>query len=517
MQLEERDRREIEAHGLTVEEVLRQIRLFESPPPFTRLERACTVGDGIRVLEEEKARACEERFEEARASGRARKFVPASGAATRMFRALVRFRNEAGPVGRGAVARKAEAGDGEAREFLRFLENLDRFPFYPDLCRVLRREVRPPDLEDDATVRRVLAAILDPEGLGYAGSPKGLLPFHRYGDEVRTAFEEHLVESVLYVRDAGGTSRLHFTVSPEHLSRFEALRDRVREAYERRYATRFEVEFSVQKPSTDTIAVDLENRPFRTRDGRLLFRPGGHGALLENLDELGGDLVFLKNIDNVVPDRLQGTVALWKRRLGGYLVELEERRHHHLRRLRTGEVGERELEEAERFAREELLVSGLAPGLSPDERCRRLLRKLDRPLRVCGMVKNTGEPGGGPFWVRGPDGDLSLQIVESAQVDMGSPEQRAIFLSSTHFNPVDMVCALRDERGRPYDLRRFVDESAVFVAEKSHEGRPLKALERPGLWNGSMAGWISVFVEVPLETFAPVKTVNDLLRPEHRA
>ena len=467
--------------GIAPEEALRQIELFRNPPPFTRVLRPCRVGDGIRQLSKVSEPWLLARFEEAVRGGRVAKLVPASGAATRMFKELLADLNEG-------------ARGEPSPEVRTFLENLPRFAFYEDLG----------DLPDR---RALLERLLTEKGLNYAELPKGLLKFHRYPEGARTPFEEHLVESTDITRDADGVCRLHFTVSPQHQERFEQLLAEVRGRYEEKYGCRFEVSFSDQRRSTDTIAVDPENRPFRQEDGTLLFRPGGHGALLDNLNSLGWDLVLLKNIDNVVPDNRKPAVNGWKKALTGYLLALQERIFRLQERLETDPAA---LEEASKLVEGELS----RPIPAGVDRKQFVLDALDRPLRVCGVVRNQGEPGGGPFWVEDANGQVSLQIVESSQID---PEVRDEMLSrSTHFNPVDIVCALRDRHGAPYDLHRFVDPSTVFISSKSHEGRPLKALERPGLWNGAMAGWNTVFVEVPDETFAPVKSVLDLLRPEHQ-
>lgn len=487
------------AMGIAPREALRQIELFRNPPPFTRVLRPCRIGDGIRTLPKEAEPWLLARFEEAVRRGRIAKFVPASGAATRMFKELLADLND------GAQ------GDPPA-EVRKLLDNLQSFAFVEDLAEVMAR-----DGLDLATADRkdILEYLLTEKGLGYAELPKGLLEFHRYPEGPRTPLEEHLVEAADYTRDADGTCRLHFTVSPQHQERFEQLLEEVRGQYEERFGCRFDVSFSNQQPSTDTIAVDPGNRPFRQEDGTLLFRPGGHGALIDNLASLGArgwDLVLLKNIDNVVPDGRKPVVNGWKKGLAGHLLNLQERIFRYLDRLETAS-DEAALEEASKLV-EKGLSRPIPEGLQGEDRRRFLVEALDRPLRVCGVVRNQGEPGGGPFWVEDDRGQVSLQIVESAQID---PKIRQEILGgSTHFNPVDIVCALRNRKGEPYDLQRFVDPSTVFISSKSHEGKPLKALERPGLWNGAMAGWNTVFVEVPDETFAPVKTVLDLLRPEHR-
>ncbi len=479
----ESDRSQMAALGVGPGEGLRQIELFRNPPPYANVLRPCRLGDGIRRLPREAEPWLLARFEEAARQGRISKMVPASGAATRMFKELLADLNDGCP------------GDPPA-EVRTFLDNLPRFAFYEDLAGV-----------KDRGRCEILEHLLTDKGMGYAELPKGLLKFHRYPEGPRTPLEEHLVEATEQTRDERGVCRLHFTVSPQHQERFTELLETVRPVYEERYGCRFEVTFSYQHPATDTLAVDPDNRPFRQEDGSLLFRPGGHGALIANLEALGGDLVILKNIDNVVPDSRKTVVNGWKKVLIGQLLALQERVFRLLERLESGDEGA--FEEAVRLAEQDF-----SRPLYGEIGRRSLIEALDRPLRICGVVRNQGEPGGGPFWVKDAAGHVSVQIVESSQID---PAVRQDLLGqSTHFNPVDIVCALKDRKGQPYDLGRFVDPSAVFISTKSHEGRPLKALERPGLWNGAMAGWNTVFVEVPDATFAPVKTVLDLLRPEHQ-
>jgi hypothetical protein len=429
-----------------------------------------------------------------------------------MFRDLLKYQKSPGrDAPWSTVTERAANGDPSARATVRFMEQRTRFAFWQELRGILGAE------RDDALVP-VLDALLSPSGLGYEKLPKGLLKFHAYPDGARTPFEEHLVEAVDYTRSADGGCSLHFTVSSEHLERFRRLDAEVRGQYERRLDATFDVAYSIQKPSTDTLAVDPSNRPFRDEKGRLVFRPGGHGALIENLADLDADLVYVKNIDNVQPDDRRPPVSRWKRVLGGYLVKLQRSVAEITDRLHQDAPSADLLSRAFRFVGTRLQVelNGRLDNRAPEARRRWLLDRLARPIRVCGVVPNTGEPGGGPFWVRDRDGSVTLQIVETAQIDLDDPEQREILSASTHFNPVDLVCGLRDAGGRAYDLQRFIDPEAVIVTEKSHGGRELRALERPGLWNGAMAGWNTVFVEIPLETFTPVKTVLDLLRPEHQ-
>jgi len=505
------DLRELERRGIAEDEVRRQLAFFARPPSYRRLERPCTVGDGIRRLDPaDHDDLLGEHAAQARL-GRLLKFVPASGAASRMFKELLHYHQ--GP-GRGTapseVDEHAAAGRAEALALRRFLDSLERFAFHDELRAAL--ELRGTDLSrlrGAGEFAPLLDALLSAEGLAYADTPKGLIRFHAYPDgECRTALEEHLAEAARITRDAEGRCRLHFTVSPEHRERFEQAVAEAQERYGRRHDCRFEVSYSSQKAATDTIAADTAGRPLRDADGALRFRPGGHGALIENLADLAGDLVFIKNIDNVQPERRRGDTLLWKALLAGILARLERRAHERVRDLRSGAAGA--VEAALRFVVDEL---GLVADGSSDREA--LLARLDRPLRVCGVVPNTGEPGGGPFWVRGADGRLSLQIVEAAEVDPDDAEQQALLRGSTHFNPVDLVCALRDADGRPHDLHRFIDPDAVMISRKSADGHELLALERPGLWNGAMAGWNTVFVEVPLATFSPVKSVLDLLREEH--
>ena len=507
------DLEQLTALGISPAEIQRQIQLFERPPPRAQLLRPATIGDGIRRLGAEDIAASRTAFDGACRAGRLLKFVPASGAASRMFQTLLARRNQGGPIDRDATSAKAASGDSGARELLAFIDGIHRFAFFDDLAAVLAaRQLDAPALASRGDFTALLDGLLASWGLDYAALPKGLLKFHRYPDGTsRTPFEEHLVEAAAYVRDADGICRLHFTVSPEHEDRFRSHFHAVQLSYERRHHARFKIDFSTQKPSTNTLAVDPNNRPFRSSDGRLVLRPGGHGALIENLNDLRADIVFIKNVDNVVPDRLKPTTITWKQTLAGHLVVLQRRVFEVLAALQRNE-SQAVLDEAIGLASRDLGLD--VRGGTPT--ARELIGLLDRPMRVCGMVRNTGEPGGGPFWIRGHDGGASLQIVESAQVDPDSHGQQALFRSSTHFNPVDLVCGLRNWRGESFDLRRFVDPSAVFIAHKSQGGRSLKALELPGLWNGAMADWITVFVEVPIETSNPVKTLNDLLRPEHQ-
>jgi hypothetical protein len=447
------------------------------------------------------------------------KFVPASGAASRMFKLLLSFLHRSASLDQEHTSAEATSNDPEYHDVLRCMRDLKRFAFYDDLKSVLATNgLNIEALVEQGQYQDILAYLLTSKGLNYANLPKALLKFHRYPDYCRTPLEEHLVEAAAYTQNQHGLARVHFTVTPAHqdaiLDHFEAVRSRYEQS-----GGRYEVTFSNQKPSTDTIAVDLENNPFRDRQGQLVFRPAGHGALLGNLHALAGDMVFIKNIDNVVPDHLKAETYRYKRALGGYLVEIQNQIFTYLRRLTTQDVDQQFLTQLFAFVRHTLSVVP-PPELerqSKPQKTQYLLGILNRPLRVCGMVPNVGEPGGGPFWVQHADGSLSLQIVETSQVDMQAAEQRAIVAAATHFNPVDLVCGVRDYQGQPFDLMQYTDPNTGFISIKSHEGRELKAMELPGLWNGAMTNWNTIFVEVPLSTFNPVKTVLDLLRPQHQS
>ena len=513
----EADRQQIASLGISEDQVRRQIAIFQQPSFFLTLARPCTPGDGIRLIAPDEMGKYLNLHHEAADAGRFCKFVPASGAATRMFQVMHQV-YQAYDQDLAAIRGKAQEGEATARDFLWFLENFQAFPFYFDLKAVMAQEGH--DLDEllrGGRFKLILEYLLDDRGLNYGALPKGLLKFHCYFTGCRTPVEEHLIEAAHYVKDCHGVCRLHFTISPEHEARFRQLLAEIIPQCEPEYQATYEIGFSHQKRRTDTIAVDHEDCPFRDAHGCLLFRPGGHGALLENLHDLQADLVYIKNIDNIAPDHLKEPTFLWKRILGGYLVDLQMQIHHHLRRLRrSGEPGD--LQEAMAFCRDIPALNPPEPidSWSPTAQRDYLFQKLHRPIRVCGMVPNVGEPGGGPHWVMGADGSLSCQIVEQAQVNLDNPGQAAIWKAATHFNPVDLVCAVRDDQGNCYDLPQYIDPQAVFISQKSKDGRVLKALELPGLWNGAMADWISVFVEIPGSTFSPVKTVADLLRAEHQ-
>ena len=472
---------------MTIEE---QIRHFKQGFPWLEITAPATPDRGIEALDAEACKAAVEYSDNAQTRGRV-KFVPASGAASRMFKDIF-------------------AGmDTPNDQVRRLTAELDRFAFYDKAL------FGTPSAGDDEGCTRTARLVLTDEGLGYGHKPKGVLKFHRYPDEVRTAFAEHLVEGQEYMRNADGSVNLTVTISPEHKPLFEAALEEVRGIYEKRYGVRYNVTFTYQDPATDTIAVDMDNEPFLCDDGSRLFRPAGHGALIYNLNEVEEELVSIKNIDNVAVERLLPVTAFYKKVLMGRALQLRDTIFAYLHRMDEG-VSEALLDEIVQWLDKVLCVrfDSLPENLAG--RAGVLRSKLDRPIRVCGMVRNLGEPGGGPFIVKGKDGSTSLQILEGAQINKEDPVAAGALASATHFNPVDLVCCLRDYKGNKFDLLEHVDNEAGFISFKSYQGRELKALELPGLWNGSMSDWNTLFVEVPVETFNPVKVVLDLLRPAHQ-
>ncbi len=474
----DKDLQQIAARGLTPEAVELQIENFRRGFPFLGIVRAASPADGVVMVDAATADAAVARYEEASKQLQIVKFVPASGAATRMFKELFSFVNE----------------DKRTAGIDKLIANIEQFAFWPELKAVL-----PADYDD----KQLVSAIIK-EGLNYGAKPKGLVTFHAYAEGARKAVEEHLAEGAAYAT-AQGVARIHFTVSPEHIEGFKSLLAEKVPLYEARYGIRYDISFSVQKPSTDTIAVNPDNTPFRQDDGSLLFRPAGHGALIENLNDIDADVIFIKNIDNVTTDARRGDTVRYKKILAGLLIALQERSFEYLKAL---EVGGANLEEIAAFVEQQLCVK------LPENYDAALLKKvLDRPIRLCGMVCNEGEPGGGPFWVKNEDGTESLQIAESSQI---APEDMHLMQSATHFNPVDLVCGVKNSKGGKFDLRQYTDPATGFISSKSAGGRDLRAQELPGLWNGAMAKWNTVFVDVPITTFSPVKVVQDLLREQHQ-
>lgn len=500
------DKALLEKKGISEEKIAEQLACFEKGFPFLQLDGAASIEKGILAP----AGADVENYLNAwdtykQGEKTIVKFVPASGAASRMFKNMFEFLGADYDVPTTDFEKK-------------FFSNIHNFAFFDDLNAACEKnnEKGIDALVAEGNYKTVVANLLEAAGLNYGALPKGLLKFHRYEDGVRTPLEEHLVEGALYAAGKTGKVNVHFTVSTEHRELFKALVEEKVATYAQKYGVEYNVSFSEQKPSTDTIAADMENKPFRD-NGKLLFRPGGHGALIENLNDLDADIVYIKNIDNVVPDRLKDETVTYKKLIAGVLVTLQKKAFEYLELLDSGKYTHEQLEEMIRFVQQNLCCrKSDIKELEDAELVIYLRKKLNRPMRVCGMVKNVGEPGGGPFLAYNPDGTVSLQILESSQIDMNDAEKKAMFEKGTHFNPVDLVCAVRDYKGNKFNLVNYVDKATGFISYKSKSGKELKALELPGLWNGAMSDWSTVFVEVPLGTFNPVKTVNDLLREQHQ-
>lgn len=518
MKFTEKDIQQIEQKGLTQKKVKSQIELFKSGLPPINLKAVATVDhgiNGIKQLSDKEKEHYINFFDSRRDSTSILKFVPASGAATRMFKTLFTFVESYDP---DKETINSFINRNKDTDLSLFFVGLEKQPFYDIVLKAI--ESYYPDYASYSSDRQKHAFVktmLDADKLNYGFYPKGLLPFHKYKDHIATAFEEHLFEAALYASSMG-TANLHFTISEKYKNIFDDEFKRIEEIVERKTKTKFNIDFSFQKESTDTIAVTPDDVPFRDDDGRLVFRPSGHGALLENLNDLQADLIFVKNIDNVVVFRYENEVASYKKMLGGLLLEVQEQAFKYLNSLENKEIADRQLIDIAEFLVKHLNVriSHEFEKYSKKYQIEYLREKLNRPIRVCGMVKNEGEPGGGPFWVKEESGNISLQIVESAQVDRKNKHQKGIMKYATHFNPVDLVCGVKNYKGKKFDLTKFVDPKTSFITMKTKVGKDLKALELPGLWNGSMASWNSIFVEVPLITFNPVKTVTDLLKSTHQ-
>ncbi len=508
------DKKFIESRGSSLSNVEKQIDFFKSGFPPLPLEKPAVRDHGIKVVAPDDVDKYMEAFDVLTQNRKIVKFVPASGAASRMFKLLFSFMESYS--GTDTDYNKMLEDQSDASVF-GFFKHLEKFAFYDDL-KVAHQKVTGEALEESHVKReyvKILKSLLSEEGLDYGSLPKGLLRFHRYDDYNRTPVEEHLVEGAHYAKDKTGRVAIHFTVSPEHEEKFKAHIEEVCPKYEQQFGVQYEISFSQQKASTDTIAVDMDNQPFREDDGSLLFRPAGHGALIENLNELDADVAIIKNIDNVVPDHLKAETYTYKKIIAGLLAEYQHKIFHYLELLEN-DLTEELINEIASFVEKGLCVE-LNAGANDKASLVKLLRdKLNRPIRVCGMVKNEGDTGGGPFWARNSDGSVSLQVVETAQINLDDPDQKKIFDQATHFNPVDLVCSLRDYEGNKFDLLKFRDPMTGFITQKSKSGRDLKAQELPGLWNGAMSDWNTIFVEVPLITFNPVKAVNDLLKPQHQ-
>ena len=509
--LSPKDLEQLKKKGISKEKVANQIQTFKEGIPFVDLVKAAVVSDGILRFSEQQEKELVQYFEEHRGNLDLLKFVPASGAASRMFKAMFNFLEAFDPSKETLSAYIERTGDKDVQKFT---EQLSKLPFYGLIMERIKGKASNKDEEAYLFVKEMLME----DGLNYGFYPKGLLPFHKYGSDSATPFEEHLKEAALYAK-TDGKANLHFTVSEQHDEMFLEEESKVGPKIASATQTSFKISYSNQKPSTDTIAVDRENKPFKNSDGSLLFRPGGHGALIENLNDQDADIIFIKNIDNVVIDKNLEDVANSKKMLAGILKKVQDKAFGYAKMLENGKLSQKDADQIKDFLQKELNVRFPENYGSLDlkDQCSLLGASINRPIRICGMVKNEGEPGGGPFWIRDGEGNVSLQIIESAQIDMSNHQQVDILKNATHFNPVDLVCGVRDHKGKKYNLVDFVDPKQGFITEKTQEGKELKALELPGLWNGGMAFWNTIFVEVPLVTFNPVKTVNDLLKPSHQA
>lgn len=513
--LTSKDLDQIKQKGISEALIEKQIENFKQGFPFAKLTAPATKGHGVLVFEEDKINELAAFYNAEMPQYKLLKFVPASGAASRMFKHLFEFMESY--KGTPEDLEKFNA-DQSFNSVWYFINHIHKFAFIDDLKAALKNDGL--DLEKLLTEKKygvIIEYLLTEKGLGYANLPKGLLKFHQYDDFARMSLGEHLVEGAHYAKDANNEVHIHFTVSPEHQEKFNEAVAEVVPRYEEKYNVKYHITFSEQKPATDTLAVDMDNNPFRENDGKLLFRPGGHGALIENLNDLEGDIIFVKNIDNIVPDRLREPTYLYKKVIGGLLIQLRQKSFDYLNKIEAANISDAELDEMVIFARKDLMLQ-LPEGfdnLDKEAKIKTLHHLMNRPIRICGMVKNEGEPGGGPFWVENSKGEVSLQIVESSQINLKDEGQKKMVQEATHFNPVDLVCSVRDYKGQAFDLKKYVDPATGFISIKSKDGKNLKAQELPGLWNGAMADWITVFVETPIITFNPVKTVNDLLREQH--
>ncbi len=503
MRWNDTDLAQLKARHISPEEIERQLEFFKAPPSPPEVVAPCTVANGIVPIQELDRDHLHALFQREAAKGRFARFVPASGAATRMFKDLFDTQK--------SLEEWQRQGTCSNPFHLTFFRNIRSFPFYPALARRIAQQGHDPeDLLQQRKLQPFIDTLLSSLGLDYAKTPKGLIPFHHYGEEIRTPIEEHLWETAMLLGPFCSSGKVHFTVSPDWVDRFRDVAAVATRNIADQHAFHLKVDFSCQDPSTDTIAATPDNEPFRDDEGNLVFRPAGHGALIGNLKNTNYDLVLIKNIDNVVPESRQEDVNNWWQITGGLLVELEDQMRQLWQAIHKEDT--QALEQAAAYLQK---TFGYQPPSDKAGLERWTMERLKRPLRVCGMVRNLGEPGGGPFWVRTCDG-VTRQIVELAQLNLANPDITQMVQKATHFNPVFMACALRDVEGKPLPLQDYIDPNAIILTEKTIEGRPVRALERPGLWNGAMAYWNTLFVEVPEEIFQPVKTVNDLLRPAHQ-
>jgi len=514
MNFVEKDINQFNDKGIDISVVEKQINNFENGFPFLEIVKAATINDGLKKIEEEEIERLIKVYNHYGRQNKIVKFVPASGAASRMFKNLFEFYDN-------SYTKKElieQLSDNNFNSIAYAIRNINNFAFFNLLSNLpvfkgknIENEIK------NGNWKSIIDAILSKEGLNYGNLPKGLLTFHKYQEKNRTSAQEHLVEAALY-NSLTDTTYLHFTVSPEHKKLFQKHINKSKTELEKKFSINYNVVFSTQKSTTDTIAVDKNNKPFRNEDDSILFRPGGHGALIENLNDLDADIIFIKNIDNVVPDKLKNETVKYKKLIAGVLLDNQNKIFGYIRNIDEGKNDDEFINEIETFFKNDLsiILNDDYKQLSVKEKCKHLKNKLNRPIRVCGMVKNEGEPGGGPFWAKNNDSSISLQIVEGSQIDLKDKKIYRIVNQATHFNPVDLVCAVKNYKGNKFDLTKFIDYKTGFISEKSKNGKLLKALELPGLWNGAMSDWNTIFVEVPIITFNPVKTINDLLRKEHQ-
>ena len=510
--LSSEDISQIKDRNIPFENIENQLNIFRKGIAKVQLEREATVGDGIVKLDKSQLEFYAAYFDKEKSHRRVIRFIPASGAASRMFKFLSEFLND---FDLGNESINAYINRTNCKDLRTFLAGIEKFPFYKPVLKVLNQ--RHPEAESWETSQRLyhfIKLLLQSEEFGYANKPKGVLPFHKYKSHTATAVEEHLAESVFYTNDSVG---IHFTVSEFHRHMFEDIIQHSKKKIEKENNIQIDTTFSYQDKSTDTIAVNPDNSPFRDDNGQLVFRPGGHGALIQNMDRLDADIIFIQNIDNVIQKILED-VSIYKKALCGVMLELQQEIFETLIELEKKEVTDHQIEEVANFITDKLEINRTEDFemYTRENKIEKLIKILDRPIRVCGMVKNEGEPGGGPFWIIDKRGNVTLQIVESSQVDVDNAQQKGILESATHFNPVDLVCGTKNYKGEKFSLPKYGDSESGFIVDKSKNGKRLKGYELPGLWNGAMAKWITVFVEVPLITFNPVKTVNDLLKPTHQ-
>jgi hypothetical protein len=507
-------------HGkldIPVETIIGQIETFKKGIPHVRIVRACTVGDGISIIPEEHFNKYFDLSQRALDNERIIKFVPASGAASRMFKQLLSVLTKS-KTKQKELENAANSGDEESSSVLEYITNLKQFAFYDDLIKLMMDEgLNLEQLIKQGEYKDIIKFTLDPVGLGYAGKPKGSIKFHYYREGSRTAFEEHIIEALNYTKTKNGPAHIHFTISSEHENLVKSEIDPVVKKY-CKDGKQLQVSYSFQKTVTNTVAATADNKPFRDEEGKIVFRPGGHGALLSNLNDLKADIIVIKNIDNLVPDHLREETYKYKKLLIGYLVELHSKLCSYLAQLVKTHVSDEMLEVIRNFVINDLQIEITKDyeSMSSDNNRDYLFHLMNRPIRICGMVRKENHPGGGPFWVLEKDGNVTKQVVETTQIDLGNKGQQQILESATHFSPVDFICCVRDYNNNPFDLYQFSDKDSGLITIKSKDGKELKALELPGLWNGGMANWITAFVEVPKITFNPVKEVNDLLKTEHQ-